>query len=250
MKEKDIAAYVDFLKRHEVKDKLEFLYPMVIGCMNNVDHGKRFIAKEKFLEDFDKWKKSEYEDFVFMPEFGLENIIPDDALLDVKFIPLMSSMMDLDKGDEIYLWVIQLHNNYPMCDSKRVNGLCRTSSRIPIKEDIDDMRKSLTVSCLIFGNKRDFPGAFPHLVRHELVHSIISTINNVDTTILDIVDEDGDEFTRIEFDEFIADLLPYYIIYDNPIDKFKDSLYVIFNPVYSSLYETIMKRLSTMSILK
>ena len=250
MNDVDIRKYIDFLKRHDVREKLEVLYPMVLGCMNNLDHGKRFLPKEKFLEDFNKWKDSEYEDFVFIPEFTLGDIIPDESMVDVKFIPLMSSMVDMERGDEVYFWVIQLHNDLPIFNGKRVNGLCRTTSRIPIKDGIEDNRKSLTVSCLIFGDKRSFSSAFPHLIRHELTHSIITIINSVDDAIINITDNEGDEFTITEFSEFIADLLPYYTIHGNDgLSKFREALYVSINPTYSSLYDKILNKLSTMGNL-
>ena len=224
---------------------------MVFGCMNNMNHGKRFLPKEKFLEDFNKWRDSEYEDFVIVPEFNLGDAIPDGAQVDVKFIPLMSYMLDMDMCDEVYFWVIQLHNDLPIMNSKRVNGLCRTSPRIIVKTDVETNRNSLTVSCLLFGDKRTFTSAFPHLVRHELTHAIIATISTVDNVILEIEDEDGDEFTFDEFHEFIADLLPYYTIHgDAGLSKFKEALYVSINPTYSSLYEKILSRLSTMDNLK
>lgn len=259
MKKDDMRIYLDYIKEHDVIEKLDLVFKIVMGSLKNLNHGKRFISKEDFISDFDKWRKSEYEDHKFIPDFKIDKIIPDGVLLDVKFVPFISSMLDLDKSDEIYSWIIQIHNDRPnlLYDeknnlTKRVNAICRISPPIQIKDEINNSgRRTLTTSIIVFGDDKFFPGLYPRLVKHELVHFILGNMTMFQTTSMpEMVDSIDDEVTKSEFEEFIADLLPFYTIYesDKAVKAFRDSLQRDINPIYSDLYSRILKYLSSNGI--
>lgn len=259
MKKDDMRIYLDYIKEHDVVEKLDLVFKIVMGSLKNLNHGKRFISKEDFISDFDKWRNSEYEDHKFVPDFKIDKIIPDGVLLDVKFVPFISSMLDLDKSDEIYSWVIQIHNDRPnlIIDEKlnlvkRVNAICRISPPIPVKDDVDNPdRKTLTTSIIVFGDDKFFSGLYPRLVKHELVHFILGNMTMLQKESMpEMVDSLDDEISKAEFEEFIADLLPFYTVYESEkaVEAFRESLHRDINPTYSELYDRILKYLSSNGI--
>ena len=241
----DMKDYLENIKAYEVKDKLYVISKYVMGCMMNPDHGKKDITKDQFINDFYKWKEDEYKSMEYEPRISLDRSIPEDTLMDVRFIPLNSYMTGLGPDDECYLWLIQLHGEKPLFKTSEgkmipVNATCRT---FPVLKDTSDSkRKNLHVSCIILGDKKLYgETGYIHILKHELTHMIINIIDGEDAVFhKEILEKETDPVSSYNFYEFIADFLPYTTIYSHPIKEFRKSLNIKFVPKYSDTYEKIL----------
>ena len=245
----------------KLSERVDDISKDVFSCISDANYGKRFISKKDFINEFNDWIKHE---FVHEPDrrFDLSAIIPDDRFVDVKLInvPWVNPVDNIVRT-HYYLWLVQIHKDVPILikpdgTSKKVNALCTIGSNFEYIVDDECTEPSYTnVGVIVYGDYDLYGSRFGHIIKHEIVHFVshclVIDLDNINIFI-DYTDYDEDDFKFKDIDEFIADIVPYYITtqsvsesnrFIETLNSFNRDLYDKINPTYSDLYTKIIRKI-------
>ena len=242
------------LKDANLSQRVEDIAKSVFSCIDDDKYGQKFIKKDQFIQDFDKWINSEFVECSY--DNWLTSVIPNGKLVCVKLLELPWVDIITKSLKTYHLWIIQIHNGLPILTSsgikpKRVVALCSGCHTVRVNSDTPD--ELSTIGTVVYVDALKYNTRFRHILLHEVTHFVsICILNQYKGSRFKYPDSEGDPFTFHQIDEFVADITPYYITHqDDPIDNrvsltiqdFKRDLYVKFNPSYSELYTRILRKL-------
>ena len=247
-----IMDHINLMTAYGLIERVEDIYRYVFDCLRNVDYGKRFITKTEFIKEFNKWISTEFTNADNV--FGLDTTIPDDRYVDVKLVDI-PWMNKKSQTVCIYpLWLVRIHKDMPLLKnnvgggSKKVNALCRVGLDLTrIDYDDCDTPTYTNVGVIFYGDEDLYGSSFAHVIQHEVVHfATICILHEGYGTEFPYIDSELDEFSYSEFDEFLADFIPFTLMIPDSnrdriaLSKFQHALFQKFNPTYSELYNRIL----------
>lgn len=249
----DIYNHLKMLKDANLSQRVEDIARSVFDCIDDDRYGQKFVKKDDFIKDFNKWLSTEF--MGCLHDNWLTPIIPNGKLVCVKLLEIPWVDIVTKTLKTYYLWIVQVHNGLPILTtndkSKRVVALCSGCHAVRVNDIQPD--EFSTIGAVVYVDALKYNTRFRHILMHEITHfASFCILNQCKGSRYKYPDSKDDEFTFYQIDEFISDIVPYYITRqdDRPeyrdiftLRDFKQDLYIKFNPSYSELYTRILRKL-------
>lgn len=248
MRYSKLKKLINRLDELNITNTLQILSTEILSAMVDVNHGRRFVSKDEFITDFSEWVKEQYGDDC-TNKFNLGTSIPNNTTLDVSFMDVPMKLFTDDMNHSYHIWTAEIHNDYPykLSDGDRIVRV-NAVAKIMHSKNPEDTSKTITTCVILTADKKLFRDRFTHVVRHELVHFILSCLVDLSKIQPELYENNkATDYDKMIGEEFIADFIPYKLNSDeyaiSPLVRFQNDFYIRFNPIYSKIYETILKNI-------
>lgn len=260
----EIKEHIDIMRKYRVSSRIDDVSRYVFQYIFDTSCGKRFIKKNEFVKEFNKWVSQEFSDDTAY-RFLLEIAIPNNAYVDAKLISIPWVKCETSEVLDYPIWLVQIHKAFPILSmgeydsGKSVNAVCKLGIGLSYRTDDEKLSSNpINVGVILYSDVDSYGKSFSHVIKHEISHFVMDSVlaESMGNGFV-YKDNPEDEFRYLEIDEFLADFIPHFIsdysmsYIDNikmSIRNFQNKLYVNFNPTYSELYGRILSRLISYDI--